>query len=318
MFKVSSRICLFLAVFGMLMGSVSAFAETASVVVSSEQSQRTVKGTVLDSKDYPLEGVAVIQDGTTNGVMTDANGQFTIQLPGANATLTVTCLGYATTTVTVPAGQDVIKIYLNEDAVALEETVVVGYGTQKKVNLTGAIATVSSKDLEHRSSSTLTHMLMGTTPGLNVTMSSGRPGNSASINIRGVNSINGGNPLVLVDGAEGDLSKVNPSDVESISVVKDASAAAIYGARASFGVVLVTTKSGASKDGKATVRYSGRFGWSEPTTSTDFETRGYYSVYLNNLFAKANNGKNYSTYTEADMQELWARRNDVTENPERP
>ena len=300
------------------MGSVSAFAETASVVVSSEQSQRTVKGTVLDSKDYPLEGVAVIQDGTTNGVMTDENGHFTIQLPSANTVLTVTCLGYATTTVTVPAGQDVIKIYLNEDAVALEETVVVGYGTQKKVNLTGAIATVSSKDLEHRSSSTLTHMLMGTTPGLNVTMSSGRPGNSASINIRGVNSINGGNPLVLVDGAEGDLSKVNPSDVESISVVKDASAAAIYGARASFGVVLVTTKSGASKDGKATVRYSGRFGWSEPTTSTDFETRGYYSVYLNNLFAKANNGKNYSTYTEADMQELWARRNDVTENPERP
>ena len=318
MFKVSSRICLFLAVFGMLMGSVSAFAETASVVVSSEQSQRTVKGTVLDSKDYPLEGVAVIQDGTTNGVMTDENGHFTIQLPSANTVLTVTCLGYATTTVTVPAGQDVIKIYLNEDAVALEETVVVGYGTQKKVNLTGAIATVSSKDLEHRSSSTLTHMLMGTTPGLNVTMSSGRPGNSASINIRGVNSINGGNPLVLVDGAEGDLSKVNPSDVESISVVKDASAAAIYGARASFGVVLVTTKSGASKDGKATVRYSGRFGWSEPTTSTDFETRGYYSVYLNNLFSKANNGTNYSLYTEADMQELWARRNDVTENPERP
>ena len=317
--KLTNRLCLLMAALGILGGSVTAFADTSSVSVSAEQSNRTVKGVVLDSKDYPLEGVAVIQDGTTNGVMTDENGQFTITLPGGGASnLTVTCLGYATKNVTVPAGQDVIKIYLSEDAVALEETVVVGYGTQKKVNLTGAIATVSSDDLEHRSSSTLTHMLMGTTPGLNVTMSSGRPGNSASINIRGVNSINGGSPLVLVDGAEGDLAKVNPSDVESISVVKDASAAAIYGARASFGVVLVTTKSGKSEDGKATVRYSGRFGWSEPTTSTEFETRGYYSVYLNNLFSKAYNGKNYSSYTEADMQELWARRNDVTENPERP
>lgn len=316
--KVSSRICLFLAAFGILAGSVSAYADTSSASVSAEQSNRTVKGVVLDSKDYPLEGVAVIQDGTTNGVMTDEKGQFTISLPGGAQTVTVTCLGYATKTVEVPAGQDVIKIYLSEDAVALEETVVVGYGTQKKVNLTGAIATVSSKDLENRSSSTLTHMLMGTTPGLNVTMSSGRPGNSASINIRGVNSINGGNPLVLVDGTEGDLAKINPNDVESISVIKDASAAAIYGARASFGVVLVTTKTGKAQDGKATVRYSGRFGWNEPTTSTDFETRGYYSVYLNNMFAKAKNGKAYSTYTEADMQELWARRNDKVENPERP
>ena len=317
--KVSSRLCLLLVFLGIVVGHVSAYAEASSTLILSEQSNRTVKGTVLDSKDFPLEGVAVIQDGTTNGVMTDANGQFTITLRGGQSdALTVTCLGYATKTVTVPASQDVIKIYLNEDAVALEETVVVGYGTQKKVNLTGAIATVSSKDLENRSSSTLTHMLMGTTPGLNITMTSGRPGNSASINIRGITSINGGNPLVLVDGAEGDLAKVNPNDVESISVVKDASAAAIYGARASFGVILVTTKSGSSKDGKATVRYSGRFGWSQPTTSTEFETRGYYSVYLNNMFAKANNGKPYSTYTEADMQELWARRNDVTENPERP
>ena len=316
--KVSSRICLFLAAFGILAGSVSAYADTSSTSLSAEQSNRTVKGVVLDSKDYPLEGVAVIQDGTTNGVMTDEKGQFTISLPGGAQTVTVTCLGYATKTVEVPAGQDVIKIYLSEDAVALEETVVVGYGTQKKVNLTGAIATVSSKDLENRSSSTLTHMLMGSVPGLNVTMSSGRPGNAASINIRGVNSINGGSPLVLIDGTEGDLAKVNPNDVESISVVKDASAAAIYGARASFGVVLVTTKSGKAQDGKATVRYSGRFGWNEPTTSTEFETRGYYSVYLNDLFSKAINGKNYTTYTEADMQELWARRNDKTEHPDRP
>ena len=316
--KVSSRICLLLAAIGFLAGNVTAYADTSSMSISAQQSKRTVTGIVLDAKDFPLEGVAVIQDGTTNGVMTGADGTFTISLPGETTSVTVSCLGYATKTVSVPSGQGYVKIYLTEDSVALEETVVVGYGTQKKVNLTGAIATISSDDLENRTSSTLTHMLMGTTPGLNITMSSGRPGNAASINIRGITSINGGSPLVLVDGAEGDLSKVNPGDVESISVVKDASAAAIYGARASFGVVLVTTKSGKSKDGKATVRYSGRFGWSEPTTSTEFESRGYYSVYLNNLFAKANNGKNYSTYTEADMQELWARRNDVTEHPDRP
>ena len=316
--KITNRFCLFLAAFGLFAGSVAAYADASSASVLAEQSKRTVKGIVLDSKDYPLEGVAVIQDGTTNGVMTDETGSFTISLPSGAANVTVTCLGYATKTVAVPAGQDVIKIYLSEDAVALEETVVVGYGTQKKVNLTGAIATVTSEALENRTSATLTHMLMGTTPGLNVTMSSGRPGNSASVNIRGVTSINGGSPLVLIDGAEGDLSKVNPSDVEAISVVKDASAAAIYGARASFGVILVTTKTGKSEDGKATVRYSGRFGWTEPTTSTDFETRGYYSVYLNDLFMRNYNGKNYTYYTEADMEQLWARRNDVVENPERP
>ena len=211
-----------------------------------------------------------------------------------------------------------MKIYLSEDAVALSETVVVGYGTQKKVNLTGAIATVSSKSLESRSATTLTHMLQGSVPGLNVTTSSGRPGNAASVNIRGVNSINGGNPLILIDGAEGDMTRVNPNDVESISVIKDASAAAIYGARASFGVILITTKNGTEGSGLPTVRYSGRIGWQQPTTSTEFETRGYYSVYLNDLFYNAANGKNYTFYTEKDMQELWARRNDKTENPARP
>lgn len=318
MSKVSSRICLFLAVFGILAGNVTAFADTASSPFSTEQSKRAVKGRVLDSKDTPVEGVAVIQEGTTNGVMTSADGSFTIDLPGGASNLIVTCLGYATKNIQVPSGQDVITIYISENAVSLDETVVVGYGTQKKVNLTGAIATVSSETLENRTSSTLSHMLMGTVPGLNITMSSGRPGNSASINIRGTNSINGGSPLVLVDGAEGDLARVNPNDVEAISVIKDASAAAIYGARASFGVILVTTKSGQAKEGMATVRYSGRFGWTQPTTSTDFETRGYYSVYLNDLFFSAANGRNYTFYTEADMKQLWERRNDATEHPDRP
>lgn len=318
MSKVSSLVCLFLTAFGILAGDVAAFADAVSPPFSAEQSKRSVKGRVLDSKNKPVEGVAVIQAGTNNGVMTDADGSFHISLPEGTSDIMISCLGYATKNVHVPAGQDIITIYLSEDAVSLEETVVVGYGTQKKVNLTGAIATISSETIENRTSPTLSHMLMGTVPGLNITMSSGRPGNSATINIRGTNSINGGSPLVLVDGAEGDLARVNPNDVEAISVIKDASAAAIYGARASFGVILVTTKTGQTKEGMATVRYSGRIGWTQPTTSTEFETRGYYSVYLNDLFFSAANGRNYTFYTEADMKQLWARRNDVTEHPDRP
>lgn len=153
-------------------------------------------------------------------------------------------------------------------------------------------------------------------PGLNITTSSGTPGNSASINIRGTNSINGGSPLVLIDGVEGDLGHVNPADIESISVIKDASSSAIYGARASFGVVLVTTKDGS--EGKVRVSYNGRFGWTRPTASVDYETRGYYSVLTANTFWNAYTGVNYMNYTEDDMLELWLRRNDKTEDPSRP
>jgi TonB-linked SusC/RagA family outer membrane protein len=136
--------------------------------------------------------------------------------------------------------------------------------------------------------------------------------------VRGVTSINSAGPLVLIDGAVGELDRVNPNDVESISVIKDASAAAVYGARAAFGVILVTTKSGAAQDGKATVRYSGRLGWEAPTTSTEYETTGYWSVYTVNKFWQAENGGLYCDYTDYDMQQLLARVNDKTENPDRP
>ena len=283
----------------------------------------TITGSVYENGGAQLPGASIIvregekQYGTISGM----DGKFALEIPGGareGLQLTASFIGFLDRKINLSPSQNNLKIYLSEDAVALSETVVVGYGTQKKVNLTGAIATVSSKSLESRSATTLTHMLQGSVPGLNVTTSSGRPGNAASVNIRGVNSINGGNPLILIDGAEGDMTRVNPNDVESISVIKDASAAAIYGARASFGVILITTKNGTEGSGLPTVRYSGRIGWQQPTTSTEFETRGYYSVYLNDLFYNAANGKNYTFYTEKDMQELWARRNDKTENPARP
>lgn len=279
---------------------------------------RKVSGKVLDALQEPLVGVSIRIEGTTQGTITDVDGAFDIQVPAAGATLDFSYVGYLTQKVKVKPGQKNIVVYMQEDAIMLDEAVVVGYGTQKKVNLTGAVATVDSKSLENRAAHSLTSMLQGSVPGLNVTTSSGVPGSSPDINVRGVTSINSSGPLVLIDGAVGELDRVNPNDVESISVIKDASAAAVYGARAAFGVILVTTKSGAAQDGKATVRYSGRLGWEAPTTSTEYETTGYWSVYTVNKFWQAENGGLYCDYTDYDMQQLLARVNDKTENPDRP
>ena len=228
---------------------------------------RKVSGKVLDALQEPLVGVSIRIEGTTQGTITDVDGAFDVQVPAAGATLDFSYVGYLTQKVKVKPGQKNIVVYMQEDAIMLDEAVVVGYGTQKKVNLTGAVATVGSEKLENRATQSLASMLQGSVAGLNVTTSSGVPGSSPDINVRGTTSINSASPLVLIDGAVGELDRVNPNDVESISVIKDASAAAVYGARAAFGVILVTTKSGSAQDGKATVRYSGRLGWQAPTTT---------------------------------------------------
>lgn len=304
------RLKIFIMCFILSLVSLCAFAQDGG---------RTITGTVQDAKGNPLVGAVVMQPGSSNGAVTDADGAFSIEVSGGGTvTLEVSILGYVTKSFSLPEKQDVLKAFLSEDALLMDEAVVVGYGTQKKVNLTGAISTVEASELANRATSTLGHMLQGSVPGLNVTMSSGRPGNSPSVNIRGMNSINGGSPLILIDGVEGSLDRVNPNDVESISVIKDASSSAVYGARASFGVILVTTKTGNNTDGKAKLSYSGKFGFTAPTTSTDYETRGYYSVYVNDLFMYNYNGSKYSHYTDADMEQLWARRNDKVEDPSRP
>ena len=277
-----------------------------------------VSGIVVDQASQPIVGAFVLQKGTSNGTMTDVDGKFSIQLP-AGASFEVSSIGYLTQEIAV-GDKSYFVVTLAEDTELLEEVVVVGYGTTKKVNLTGAVSVVKADDLKDRTALSASKMLQGSVPGLNITNRSGRPGQSSTINIRGLNSINGGEPLVLIDGVEGDLERINPADIESISVLKDASSAAIYGARASFGVILVTTKEGADKDGKPVVRYSGRAGFTAPTTSTQYETRGYYSVYLTDYFMKTYSGTPYTSgmYTDADMMELWARRYDKTENPARP
>ena len=288
----------------------------SSMVLSAQD--RSISGKVFDTNEEPLIGVTVTIENTTIGAITDIYGAFTLQVPEGKVVLNVSYVGFVPQKVTVASGQSNVTVRLSEDAVLLNEVVVVGYGKQKKVNLTGAVASVGGEELENRVTKSLSSMLQGTVAGLNVTTSSGVPGSSASINVRGITSIHESEPLVLIDGAVGDIDRVNPNDVESISVIKDASAAAIYGARAAFGVILVTTKSGAAKDGKATVRYSGRFGWQAPTTSTDYETTGYWSVYTINQFWQANSGTLYVDYTDQDMQELWNRVNDKTEHPDRP
>lgn len=288
----------------------------SSMVLSAQN--RSISGKVFDTNEEPLIGVTVTIENTTIGAITDIDGAFTLQVPEGKVVLNVSYVGFVPQKVTVASGQSNVTVRLSEDAVLLNEVVVVGYGKQKKLNLTGAVASVGGEELENRVTKSLSSMLQGTVAGLNVTTSSGVPGSSASINVRGITSIHESEPLVLIDGAVGDIDRVNPNDVESISVIKDASAAAIYGARAAFGVILVTTKSGAAKDGKATVRYSGRFGWQAPTTSTDYETTGYWSVYTINQFWQANSGTLYVDYTDQDMQELWNRVNDKTEHPDRP
>lgn len=279
---------------------------------------RTISGKVLDGLQEPLIGVSIRVEGSIIGGTTDADGMFRLRVPQEEATLIVSYVGYLTDRVKVKPGEDNLVIYMQEDAILLDEAVVIGYGTQKKVNLTGAVAMVGREKLENRATQSLASMLQGSVAGLNITTSSGVPGSSPSINVRGTTSINSAGPLILIDGAIGELDRVNPNDVESISVIKDASAAAVYGARAAFGVILVTTKSGAANEGKATVRYSGRIGWQAPTTSTDYETTGYWSVYTVNTFWQAKNGTNYVDYTDHDMHQLLARVNDKTENPDRP
>ena len=197
---------------------------------------RTVSGKVLDAQGQAVPGVGIILDGTSTGTLTGADGSYSLQVPAREVVLVFSSLGYVTQRIPVEASRGTVDVTLEEDNMTLEETVVVGYGTQKKVNLTGAITAVESKALENRTAHNLTTMLQGSVPGLNISTSSGNPGSTGSLNIRGYTSINGGEPLVLIDGIEGSINRINPQDVASISVIKDASSAAVYGARAAYGV----------------------------------------------------------------------------------
>ena len=275
----------------------------------------TVTGTVVDSDQEPLIGVSVVQkNARANGVATDIEGKFSIKVP-SNAKLVFSYIGYEEKEVAV-AGKTSLNVVLDMGANMLDEVVAVGYGTQKMVNVTGAVSSVGSKTFEGKSIANAAQALQGQMANVGITMTSGAPGAQGNINVRGYTSINGGDPLVLIDGVPGNINDINPNDIESVSVLKDAASAAIYGARAAFGVVLVTTKT-ANTD-KFTVTYNGYVSTSRPTMSTDFVTCGYDQVSIVDEAFTRTLGRTYTGYSEEDMEELYIRRNDKTENPERP
>lgn len=224
--------------------------------------QEALKGKVIDDMGVPLPGANIRELNTANGVVTDFDGNFSLVPTAPNAILEVSYLGFKTKSVEVNGRTD-IKITLMPDATALNEVVAIGYGTKKKVNLTGAVSYVDSKVFNDRPITNLTQGLQGQLPNVEINFPTGRPDQSGEFNIRGLGSINGGSPLVLIDGVPGNFNTLNPRDIENISVLKDAASSSIYGARGAFGVVLITTKSG-SEDG-VKVTYDGSLGWSSPT-----------------------------------------------------
>lgn len=229
----------------------------------------TVKVT---DKAGAMPGAGILVKGTTNGQITGADGTATLTNVAPDAVLVVTFVGYQTVEVPVK-GRANVSVTL-EDSLTLDEIVVVGYGTQKKANLTGAVDQVGSETFEGRSNANLTQMLQGQIPNLNLKFKDGRPNSSPSYNIRGTTSIGqGGSALILIDGVEGDPALLNPNDIESVSVLKDAASSAIYGSRAPYGVVLITTKT--AKQGKPTVSYQANLTFEQPTTIPDYVSNGY-------------------------------------------
>lgn len=296
-------------------GGVQATTNQSLVQVLAQAS--SVKGKVVDSQGVPIIGASIKVKGTTKGTITNFDGEFTLSGLPDNATLVVSYIGYKT--LEIPANSsNLSKIVLQDNVTTLNELVVVGYGTQKKANLTGAVATISADEINNRPVTSAANALQGLDPSVNLTFNSGSPDAGYDVNIRGVASINGGTPLVLADGMEVDLRQINPNDIESISILKDASASAIYGAKASSGVILITTKSGKDSKGKANISYNGRLGWLQNTTSTDFITTGYDHVNIVNTFYEAYQGKLMANYTDDELQKLLDRRNDKKENPDRP
>ena len=284
---------------------------------SSNDDKRKVSGKITDAAGDPIIGATVMVKGTTNGAFTDLDGNYVLADVPENAEISISYIGFQPVTLKA-LDHKLAKIVLQEDSKALSEVVVVGYGTQKRGNLTGAVATISADDIGNRPVTTSAGALQGADPSVNLTFNSGSLDSDYSVDIRGVASINGGTPLVLADGMEVSLNQINPNDIESVSILKDASASSIYGAKASSGVILITTKKGKDMQGKATIMYNGRIGWKRNTTSTDFIRNGYDYVSLVNKFYQSYNNKQWLSYDDEGMQMLLDRRNDKTENPNRP
>jgi len=234
--------------------------------------QQTVTGVVTDSSNEPIPGVSILEKGTMNGTITQVDGNYSIEVSD-DATLVFSFIGFESQEVPVE-GRSVINVVLTENITDLDEVVVVGYGVQKKKLVTGATLQVKGEDIERMNNTSPLQALQGRTPGVNISSTSGQPGADMKVTIRGLGTIGNAGPLYIIDGIEGDISTIAPSDIESIDVLKDAASAAIYGSQAANGVVLVTTKTG--KAGKAQVTFDTYYGIQQVARYTDMLNRNEY------------------------------------------
>lgn len=257
---------------------------------TSQQKSGKVTGRVLDAKGEPIIGATIMEKGTSNGTITDFDGNFILEVSDG-APIEISYIGYKSQYIDSVVGKDFL-ITLKEDAEILDEVVVVGYGTQKKVNLTGAVESIDAETIEDRPIRSVTDALQGAVSGLTVSSGTGQPGEFSTFKIRGNTSINSAGALVIIDGLPGDINLVNPQDIESISVLKDAASAAIYGARAAEGVILVTTKSG--KSDKVKIEYSGNFSYNKPTRLPQSNTGLNHALLMNEAYKNAGLASQFS------------------------
>lgn len=292
-----------------LAGASLAFFASGIVVAANESSsphadaiesilqQKTINGKVLDATGEPIIGANVLVKGTTNGTITDIDGNFTLNVP-TECVLQISYIGFNTQEIKVTSTTNDITVNLKEDSKTLEEVVVVGYGTQKKVNLSGSLSTINVSELtESRPITNVSHALAGLAAGVNVQMSSNQPGNdNASIKVRGQGTLNDSSPLVIIDGAEAGINTVNPQDIESMTVLKDAASSAIYGSRAANGVILITTKQG--KSGKVKLDYNGYVSFTSPTIPGSMDPVSNYAdymEYINEGYRNSNMNEKFSS-----------------------
>ena len=252
-----------------------------------------VKGKVMADGE-PVIGATVLVKGVSTGTATDMDGNFSLNV-ASKAVLVVSSIGYETQEVPVN-GRQFINVVLKSDVVTLKDVVVVGYGVQKKVNLTGAVSSVSTDELEGKPISNVLEAMQGTTPGLVIQQGSSTPGSVPSINIRGLNTMNNNDPLVIIDGIEGSLANLNPADIEQISILKDASSTAIYGARGANGVIIITTKSG--QEGKIQVNLGASFGVRKVTKMVDVLNPYEYVLWQQEIDQE---GMKYGMFDDLDI-----------------
>ncbi len=273
--------------------------------------ERVVSGRITESdKGEGLPGVNVLIKGSTSGAVSDVNGNYKITMPEGSSSLVFSYVGYISQEIRV-VSQSVLDVVLAADVKALEELVVVGYGTQKKINLTGAVANVGAEVIESRPVANLGQALQGTISNLNITPGTGALGSSPTFNIRGNTSINGGSPLILVNNIPMDVNMINPNDIETVTVLKDAASAAIYGARAAYGVVLITTKSG-KKSSKPVVNLSMNYSSNRPVVKFETMDAMERMTYMNTANIRVN-GRPYYQFDEFYEKAIIAHYNDPSQ-----